>query len=138
ARRFIRIAYLDVADEPFNPPVKAKTRHLKIEARRHQGQKKALLNQESPCLPLDPFDIPPRHEQMIVATPQQISYRLDRLSKLRGVNGWYNASCVINGDDAAPGTPDKRSIEMLPLVPDSDEVVPFPVTINALYLADPT
>ena len=57
------------------------------------------------------------------------------ITKLRGVNGWYNASCVINGDATIPGTVnDDRVKIMTPLDPDSDEVRPYPVTVMPNYL----
>lgn len=132
--RFIRIAYLTNADEGFNPPVKAAAGRVKVMARPHGTLEKQFLYQQGTCLPLDPFDIPPRHAQMTVISPAQINYRLDLLSKLRGVNGWLNASCVLNGDDATPGTPDDRVSVMTPLLPQSPEVQPFPVSLMPDYL----
>jgi hypothetical protein len=132
-RRFMRIAYLTIADEGFNPPVKKSARKVKVTAQRHMSANKALLYQQSSCLPLDPFDIPPRHSQMTVSS-NQVGYRVDQLGTLRGVNGWYNVSCVVNGDDATPGTPDDRDSVMTPLVPLSEEVQPFEVTIMPSYL----
>jgi hypothetical protein len=131
--RFIRIAYLTEADEGFNPPIKAAPRRVKVNVQRHDSNQKALLYHEGTCLPLDPFDIPPRHSQLNFS-PTQVSYRLDTLNKLRGVNGWLNASCVIDGDNATPGSPDDRVSVMAPLLPLSPEVEPFPVTLMADYL----
>lgn len=134
-RRFIRFVYLTVADEGFNPPVMKKAaRAVKVTARPHRSAEKALLYQEGTCLPLDPFDIPPRHSQMTVVSSTQIGYRVDQLGKLRGVNGWYNVSCVVNGDNATPGTPDDRAQVMSPLTPQSEEVEPFALTIMPEYL----
>jgi hypothetical protein len=134
-RRFIRIVYLTVADEPFDPPVKNASRRIKVAAQRHAGVEKALLYQEGSCLPVDPFDIPPRHAQMTVVSSAEVGYRLDPLNTLRGVNGWYNASCVLNGDAAIPGTVmDDRVTAMSPLAPESEEFTPYPVTVMPDYL----
>jgi len=135
-RRLIRFVYLALADEGFNPPVAKKgTRRVKVTARRHAGTAaKALLYQEGTCLPLDPFDIPPRISQMTVISPTQIGYHLDQLGKLRGVNGWYSVSCVVNGDNASPGATDDRNRVMTPLTPMSPEVEPFAITIMPEYL----
>lgn len=132
-RRFIRLVWLTVADEGLNAPAKRVSRGVKVTARRHGSNDKALLYQQGTCLPLDPFDVPPRHSQMTVS-PTQIGYRLDRLANLRNVNGWYNTSCVSNGDDATPGATDDRNSVMSPLHPFTDEFVPYPVTIMADYL----
>ncbi|HLX28429.1 MAG TPA: hypothetical protein VKV24_08085, partial [Casimicrobiaceae bacterium] len=99
---------------------------------------KALLYQQTNCLPTDPLNISPRRSQMTVLSPTEYIYTVDRLKSVRGVNGWYNVSCVVNGDDAIPGTPDNRNSEMAPLGLPGADIMPFPVTINALYLADPT
>jgi hypothetical protein len=135
-RRLLRFAYLTVADEGFNPPVMEKkaARTMKVTAQRHGGAEKALLYQEGTCLPLDPFDVPPRHSQLTVISASQVNYRLDRLGQLRGVNGWFNSSCVVNGDNATPGTPDDRANIMTPLTPQSEEVQPYAATIMPEYL----
>jgi len=134
SRRFMRIVWLTVADEGFNPPVKRASRAVKVVSHRHSREEKALLNQQGTCFPLDPFDIPPRHSQMTVLSPAQIGYRLDTLGKLRTVNGWYNTSCVVNGDNAIPGTPDDRVDVMTPLHNFTPEFQPYPVTIMPAYL----
>jgi len=134
-RHFMRIVYLTVANEAGDVSAKSARRNVTVSARRHAGPEKALLLQEGACLPVDPFDIQPRHAQMTVLTPSQIQYSLDPITKLRGVNGWYNASCVINGDATIPGTVnDDRVKIMTPLDPDSDEVRPYPVTVMPNYL----
>lgn len=135
-RRFIRVAYLTVSEEGFNPPVKSARRTVKVAANRHeQGHAgKALLNQDGTCLPHDPFNIPPRHAQMSVVPPNQVFYRLGLLGSLRGINGWYSASCVTNGDNSTPGAPDDRAAVMMPLVPLTEEVVPYGVTVMPEYL----
>ena len=124
SRRLVRIAWLTIADEPINP-AKMAARNVKVSARRH-GAEKALLYQDGTCLPLDPFDIPPRHAQMTVSPT---GYRLDQLGTLRGVRGWYSSSCVWNGDAASPGAPDDRNSVMTPLDPKSNEIVPYAVAI---------
>ena len=132
--RFIRFAYLSVSDEGFNPPVKSATRNVHVVARPHHSGSKALLNQDGTCLPHDPFNIPPRHAQLSVIPPDKIFYRIGLFGILRGINGWYSASCVANGDNSAPGVPDDRNSVMTPLTPGSDEVVPYAVKIMADYL----
>jgi hypothetical protein len=133
--RFIRFAYLTVSDEGFNPPVtKSTTRTVKLAARRHGADEKAMLNQDGTCLPHDPFNITPRHAQLSVIAPNQVLYRLGRFGKLRGVNGWLSVSCVENGDNSTPGAPDDRVEVMTPLTPLSEEVQPYAVTIMPEYL----
>jgi hypothetical protein len=135
SRRFMRIVYLTVADEGFDPPVKKKaTRTIKVAARRHGNGEKAFLYQDGTCLPLDPLQVPPRHAQLSVISANEVTYHLQKLNTLRGVNGWFNISCVFNGDAAIPGTPDDRVTVMAPLTPDSDEVQPYAVTIMPDYL----
>jgi hypothetical protein len=41
---------------------------------------------------------------------------------------------VVNGDNATPGAPDDRAAVMTPLVPLTDEVIPYRVTIMPAYL----
>ena len=135
ARRFLRFVYLTVGEEGFNPPIAIKSaRTIKVAARPHGDNEKALLYQQGTCLPLDPFDVPPRHSQLSVISPTQVGYHVDQLGKLRGVNGWYSVSCVQNGDDATPGAPDDRVKVMSPLVPATEEVQPYAVTIMPEYL----
>jgi hypothetical protein len=135
SRRFMRIVYLTLADEGFNPPVTEKSsRTIKVTARKHGTKEKAFLYQDGTCLPLDPFQIPPRHAQLSVISATEVAYHLQKLDALRGVNGWLNVSCVSNGDAAIPGTPDDRVTVMAPLTPDSDEVLPYAVTIMPDYL----
>jgi len=142
-RRFVRVAWLTTADDGFNSPAKKAARGVSVMVRPHvdgdsaRPSEKASLNQRGTCLPLDPFDIPARHSQMTVISPTQVGYRVDRLDKLRDVNGWFSTSCIVNGDDATPGTPDDRTIVMSPLVPMTDEVLPYPVNIMPAYLAAP-
>jgi hypothetical protein len=134
-RRFIRIVYLTVADEADNPAAKLARRSIKVAAKRHAAAEKALLRQEGTCLPVDPFDIRPRRAQMTLLSASQIRYSLDPLTKLRGVNGWYNASCVINGDASIPGTVlDDRVTVMTPLDAEGDESKPYPTAIIPDYL----
>jgi hypothetical protein len=132
--RFIRLAYLTVSDEGFNPPVKSAKRSMQIDVRPHENVGKALLNQDGTCIPHDPFNIPPRHAQMSVVPPNQVFYRVGLFGSLRGVNGWFSASCVINGDNATPGAPDDRAAVMTPLAPLTDEVIPYRMTIMPAYL----
>lgn len=132
--RFMRIVYLTVSDEGFNPPVKSAQRPIRVDARRHDHAGKSLLNQDGTCIPHDPFNIPPRHAQMSIVPPNQVFYRVGLFGSLRGVNGWYSASCVVDGDNATPGAPDDRASVMTPLVPLTDEVIPYRVTIMPEYL----
>ena len=134
-RHFVRIVYLGLADEGSEASTKSALRKVNVTVRRHPDPEKALLKNEGTCLPDDPFDIRPRHAQMIVLSPSQIEYRLSPITSLRGVNGWYSTSCVVNGDGTIPGTvTDDRVRAMTPLNPYSDEVKPYPVTIMPSYL----
>lgn len=134
-RRFIRIVYLTVADEGGDESAKRASRKVNVTVRRHASAEKALLKNEGSCLPDDPFDIRPRHAQMTILSASQIEYSLSAITKLRGVNGWYNTSCVINGDGTIPGTVnDDRFTIMTPLNPDGDEIKPYPVTVMPNYL----
>lgn len=134
ARRFVRFAYLGLADEGFNPPVKSVARGLRVTVARHASRRKALIQQDGTCLPHDPLNVPPRHAQLSVIPPNTIVYRLGPFTALRGVNSWYATSCVSNGDDATPGTPDDRNSVMTSLTPDTEEVQPFALRIMAAYL----
>ena len=107
---------------------------MSVTARSHLHDGKALLNQDGTCLPHDPFNIPPRHAQMWVVPPSQLFYRLGLFGTLRGVNGWYSASCVVNGDDSPPGAPDDRAAVMTPLTPMTEEVFPYALKIMPDYL----
>ncbi|MGH8801993.1 MAG: hypothetical protein ACREX6_06825, partial [Casimicrobiaceae bacterium] len=134
-RRFVRFAYLTVASEGFDPPVKAaRSRQLKVEVRRHASAHKAQLQQDGTCLPHDPFNATPRVMQVTHITWQQFAAPVSRMQAMRGVNGWINASCVIDGSGVAPGTPDDREQVMEPLTTDSEEITPVPMTIMAKYL----
>jgi hypothetical protein len=134
-RRFIRFAYLTVADEGFNPPIeKRAARAVTVAVRRRGSDEKALLSQDGTCVPHDPFVIPARHAQLRIVASNAIAYRVDPLVRLRGVNGWYSVACVVNGDASPPGAPDDRADVMTPLTPQSDEVRPYPVTIMPAYL----
>jgi hypothetical protein len=134
-RRFMRLVYLTLADDPDRSSAKRAHQRVNVSVRRHAGREKALLYQEGSCLPDDPFNIPPRHSQLTVLPQSQVTYRLNPLNKLRGVNGWYNASCVLNGDASVPGAViDDRVTVMSPLAPMSDEIVPYPVTVMPDYL----
>ena len=134
-RHFVRIVYLGLADEGSEAATKSALRKVNVTVRRHPDPEKALLKNEGTCLPDDPFDIRPRHAQMSVLSPSQIEYRLSPITSLRGINGWYSTSCVVNGDGTIPGTvTDDRVRAMTPLNPYSDEVKPYPVTIMPSYL----
>jgi hypothetical protein len=134
-RRFIRFAYLGDADESTGTPVaKKRVRPIRIEARRHAADEKALLDQDGTCLPHDPFDIGPRRSQLVADSPNHYIYHLGSFGRLRGVNGWYNVACVIDGDASTPGTPDDRKDVMTSLTPLTEEVVPYPTTIMPDYL----
>jgi hypothetical protein len=134
-RRFIRFVYLTVSDEGFDPPaMKKASRTMKVAVRRHGSNEKALLNQDGSCLPHDPFILAPRHSQLSMISANEVFYRVDRFGTLRGVNGWYSAACVVNGDESAPGTPDDRTDVMTPLTPLSEEVLPYALAIMPDYL----
>jgi hypothetical protein len=140
SRHFFRFVYL-TAEDPFDESfAKAKPR-VSATVRPHTGPapagvsvEKAALNQQGTCLPLDPFEVPPRHAQLVVVSANTIGYRVDPFQRIRGVDGWFSTSCVLNGDDAVPGTPDDRNDMMDGLDPDTDEVDPIPVTIHNEYL----
>jgi hypothetical protein len=133
------VVYL-TSEDPVDETTKARrSGRMHVTVRSHgtgseQRNEKALLYQHSTCLPLDPFDIPPRHAQLVMQTPTSGTYRLGGFNALRGVNGWYSTSCVDNGDEAVPGTPDDRNDAMGELNPESDEIRPVPVTIHNEYL----
>ncbi|MGA8031365.1 MAG: hypothetical protein WCB48_03140, partial [Casimicrobiaceae bacterium] len=135
-RRFIRLAYLgDVEPETGATIIKKKSaRNVRLNVRRHGTSEKALMYQTGTCLPHDPFDIPPRRSQLSMVSATTFTYTVDQLAPLRGVNGWYGAACVVDGDSSPPGTPDDRAEVMAPLTPMSDEVVPYPVEIMPAYL----
>lgn len=135
-RRFVRFAYLTVADEGTGSSTKAaRSKHLKVQVQRHASQHKAQLQYDGTCLPHDPYDAKPRLMQVRYDTWQQYKAPLSTLEPLRGVNGWTTSSCVVNGSAEVPGTPDDRKTAMKPLTPDSDEVKPIPVTIMSRYLS---
>ena len=134
-RRFIRLAYLgDVEPAAGSTLLKKRTtHHLKLTVRRHGSSEKALLYQTGTCLPHDPFDISPRRSQLSMVSATTFTYAVDQLAPLRGVNGWYNVACVVDGDYSPPGTTDDRAEVMAPLTPMSDEVIPYPISIMPAY-----
>ena len=135
-RRFIRLAYLgDVEPATGSTITKKKSAgNVRLNVRRHGTSEKALMYQTGTCLPHDPFDIPPRRSQLSMITATAFTYAVDQLAPLRGVNGWYSAACVVDGDYSPPGAPDDRVEVMAPLTPMSDEVVPYPAEIMPAYL----
>ena len=134
-RRFIRLAYLgDVEPAAGSTLLKKRTTHpLHLTVRRHGSSEKALLYQTGTCLPHDPFDISPRRSQLSMVSATTFTYAVDQLAPLRGVNGWYNVACVVDGDYSPPGTTDDRAEVMAPLTPMSDEVTPYPISIMPAY-----
>ncbi|HEX7327804.1 MAG TPA: hypothetical protein VF428_04620, partial [Casimicrobiaceae bacterium] len=136
-RRFVRFAYLTVADDGVGSTTKAlRPKRLKIQVQRHSSQHKAQLQYDGTCLPHDPYDAEPRLMQVTYVTWQAYNAPLSTLKPLRGVNGWTMSSCVFNGSAEVPGTPDDRETAMKPLTPNSDEVKPVPVTIMSKYLSN--
>lgn len=136
-RRFIRFAFLTVAGEGAQTALKSARRNgLRISAERHGSTRKASLQQDGTCLPHNPIDAKPRLAQLDLISWQSFTVKNYEMKPLRGVNGWINASCVVNGSDADPGTPDDRVQVMKPLMPDSDEIKPLPVIIMSKYLSD--
>ena len=135
-RRFVRLAYLGDAEPATGSTVlkKKPARNLHLTVRRHGGDEKALLYQNGTCVPHDPFDISPRRSQLSMVSATSFTYVVGLLHPLRGVNGWYNAACVFDGDYSPPGTPDDRAEVMAPLTPMSEEVIPYPITIMPAYL----
>jgi hypothetical protein len=137
ARRFLRLVYLTDVNEPFNPPIKASARAARSVPRDKDGDEKAYLYHQSICVPHDPFFVRARESQLKVIAPGQLQYATSSFKRLRAVNGWQNEACVVNGDDAAPGTPDDRVTVMTSLTPDSDEMRPYVVTIADEYRPPP-
>ena len=134
-RRFIRLAYLgDAGPSAGTSSKKMAAQRGRISVRRHGTSEKALLYQAGTCLPHDPFDIPPRHSQLTMLSGTTFKYSLDLMSSLRGVHGWYNASCVANGDLSPPGAVDNRARVMSQLDQTSAEADPYPATISPAYL----
>lgn len=142
AKAFIRFVYLTLAEGQSGDAARklvprkamANVTHSRVSAQGGgMGTTKALLNQEGTCLPHDPFDIPPRHARFHVISYTAVNVRVDKVSPLRGVNGWYNAACVVNGDDATPGAPDDRVTAMAPLAIPGAQAMPIPVTIMSKY-----
>ncbi|MBS0327503.1 MAG: hypothetical protein JSS46_13305 [Proteobacteria bacterium] len=135
-RRFVRFAYLTVADESASPPAEAaRFARLKLVSQVHGSPTAGLPQQDSTCMPRDPVEAKARLMQVRHITWQQYALPISRMARLRGVNGWTTTSCVLNGSDAASETPDDRKAKMAPLKRDSDEFKPFPVTIMPKYLA---
>jgi hypothetical protein len=137
ARRFLRLVYLTDVNEPFNPPIKASAKVARAAPRDRGAGEKAYLYHQSVCLPLDPFFVRARESQLKVVAPGQVQYATSNFKRLRAVNGWQNEACVVNGDDATPGTPDDRETVMTSLTPDSDEMRPYVVTIADEYQPPP-
>ena len=134
-RRFIRFAYIGDAEPGAGTTLKKMAaKQSRISVRRHSTGEKALLYQAGTCLPHEPFDIPPRHSQLTMLSQTSFKYSLDLMTPLRGVHGWYNTSCVANGDLSPPGTADDRARVMSRLDRTSVEVDPYPVTITPGYL----
>ena len=138
ARHFFRFVYL-TADDAFDASFAKQKPIMRATVRNHASAtpsgssfEKAALDQQGVCLPLDPFDVPPRHAQLVVVGTQ-VGYRVDPFRRLRGVDGWYNTSCILNCDESLPGTPDDRDDMMDALDPDAGETDAVPVTIMSLY-----
>ena len=107
-KQFLRFAFLSDASPSASPPP-------------------TLLEQNGPCLPLTPFSIPPLIWQDTYDTSANTLTRYYPIfQKIRGVSGHYGTSCISNGDDSAPGTPDERNAMML----DVDSQVPVAVQIT--------
>jgi hypothetical protein len=133
-RRFMRLVYLTTVNETFDPPVKSAIRTVRAASRHGDGRdEKALLYQQSICVPHDPFVVRSRESQLKVLSSTQVEYRTSEFRQVRGVNGWHTEACVINGDNSEPGTPDDRVTAMGSLTPDSDEMRPYGVTIASDY-----
>jgi hypothetical protein len=137
-RRYIRFAYLTVADYDQYKEVKAakKRAKLKISVRRSTSRKKDLLLQDGTCVPHDPFSIIPRVAQLTYDGDGNTTYYWGNLWQLRGIYGWYQASCVWNGDNSTPGSPDDRNEIEDTLDRQADEGKPYAVTIMREYDGD--
>ncbi len=130
-KRFLRFAFLtdlDAAQAPALAKSLARpTVRLTAQVRENGAtMEKALINQQSQCFPLDPFDVSPLENQLDAAVN---SYSFSQLNAVRGIYGWYQTSCVINGDASTPGDPDDRNQAMAALNPDNGETTPFQVQV---------
>ncbi|HLX29465.1 MAG TPA: hypothetical protein VKV24_13360, partial [Casimicrobiaceae bacterium] len=84
-RKLVRFVYLGLADETSGGRLKKKMQRITVQAHRHGGGDKALLYQQTNCLPTDPLNISPRRSQMTVLSPTEYIYTVDRLKSVRGV-----------------------------------------------------
>ncbi len=98
-------------------------------------RRKALLYQQTTCLPLDPMDVPATEHQLHFDVDPP-NYHYDAISWLRGVAGYVQASCVLNGDGSAPGSAsDDRTTVMSALNGGAGETVPFAIVVNPAFLS---
>ncbi|MEO5700301.1 MAG: hypothetical protein ABIS17_12865 [Casimicrobiaceae bacterium] len=94
---------------------------------------KALLYQQTTCLPLNPFDVGPVDNQLRFDN-DLLEYHIEATNVVRGVIGYVQASCVQNGDASAPGAADDRNAVMSSLNAAAGERMAFPVSIHAGFL----
>ncbi|MEP7208931.1 MAG: hypothetical protein ABI920_18510 [Casimicrobiaceae bacterium] len=100
---------------------------------RMRTSEKALLYQQTTCLPLDPFDVMPVDNQLRFDN-DLLEYHIEATTAVRGVAGYVQASCVQNGDASTPGAPDDRNAVMSVLNTAAGERLAFPVSIHAGFL----
>ena len=139
SRRFLRFAFLTDLDAPSAPAMAKSARaaravRINMEVRERastSGLEKASLNQQSICLPLDPYDITPLENELDKET---LNSHISLLAAIRGIYGWSITSCVINGDGSAVGSGDDRNQVMSALNPDNGETAPFQLTILDAFI----
>jgi hypothetical protein len=138
-RRYLRFVFLT---DPAPPPAAARAPYARTAAARPKlrmslsAGKHALatLSQRSVCYPLDPFDVDPGENQLLYDTDPPTYHSL-RTSKLRGIRGYFQVSCVIDGDGTPPGSPDDRDTAMSDLDKAGAEGMPFAVTVKSAFIA---
>lgn len=108
AQRFLRFAFLTNGGQPGS---------------------KAAFSQTTTCLPSSAMEIQVANQQLTLDE----TFSTEPISTLRGVNGQTIHSCVLNGDNSDPSSPDDRLTVMAPLS-GTDATTPFAVTIAAPLL----
>ncbi len=113
-------------------PARAPLKVVHVASAKANGEK-ALLYQQSTCLPLDPFDVEGVDNQLRFPDDAPY-YHTEGVTTVRGVQGYVQASCVLNGDNSIPGAADNRNKAMSTLSASAGELQPYPVTIDAAFL----
>ena len=73
----------------------------------------------------------PETNQLAVADN---SFHTSDITALRGVLGWLQTSCVLNGDQSTPGAPDDRATAMSALDASQGETTPVTLTVLPAFL----